>query len=156
MKELLLLLAGAGLTLLGALAQAALDRRTVSTSKILELRLEALNRIWTELVATRNIFEEKFQLGHARWVEVRGRAAEDALNRFRNEIDRSQVLLDANVTKVLREIDAYLYLLLSEEQQKPSAYIEEFGGLLHNLERTIEATLNRVNQRITLALEPRR
>jgi hypothetical protein len=134
MKELLLLAVGAGLTLFGALAQAAINRRTSSSNRLLELRVEALSTIWIELVATRDIFGDKIALGHPRWLKERSKDAASALNRLRCQVDRSQVILDASVTGALREIDSYLFLFLREDEQKPSVYAREFGDLIAKLD----------------------
>ena len=45
-EQLLLLIAGAGLTLIGAIVKTWLDRRTHCSTRIFELRIEALRQIW--------------------------------------------------------------------------------------------------------------
>ena len=151
MKELLLLAVGSGLTLLGTLVQAAIQRRTSSSNRLFELRLEALTGVWAELISVRDIFAAKIPLGHTKWAAERGAEAKAALNRFRCEVDRSQVVLDGGVTLVLRRIDTYLYQRLCEDDQKPSDYAREFGALVKKLEAVVNDSMRRSTHRVSLS-----
>ncbi len=138
--------------LLGMVIQSWIDRGTTASNRLFEERLKTLNEIWTTLIEVKLIYARKISLGHKKWIEKYKDEATDTVNKFRNSIDRAQVILDAPVVEALRNIDGYLHSLLFDDNQKPSDYAKEINNLTDRLEKAVEKSMRKKTHKITLKL----
>ena len=140
-EKLLYLVAGSLLTLVGAIVKTWLDRRTHSSNRIFELRVEALNRVWQAFNEMKGLFAIRIEIGFGRWSQDYAQKAAEALATFRRSIDNAQVVLPAEVIDVLRRMDELYYLYLGDDQQRPSNFNRELKRLLGELTTAANNTL---------------
>jgi hypothetical protein len=130
-------------------------RKTYVSNKIFEQRIDALNRIWAIFIELKIVVHKSFQTGYKRWREEHFAEAESLLNRFRVEIDKSQIILDYRIIEGFRKLDE-LYFLYAvghlDDQERPSSFLEEFHAALEKLQSSINKVMNQRTQVIKLEL----
>ena len=101
-------------------------------------------------------FGPKVSKGHAAWKKEHYDTALNTLNRYRTVLEERQILLDADVTVALRELDMFFYLTLDEEEQRPGAYVTERAKLIKALELAVQSSMRRRTHEVTLQPSPPR
>ncbi len=149
-EQLLLLIAGAGLTLIGAIVKTWLDRRTHSSTRIFELRIEALNRIWQAFNEMKGLYAFRIEVGFPQWQNVYAQPASDALTRFRRAIDNAQVVLPAKVIDILRKMDVAYFIYHSDEVARGSQFQGQVKRLLDELATAVNETMSKQTHEINL------
>ena len=157
-EQLLLLIAGAGLTLIGAIVKTRLDRRTHFSTRIFELRIEALNQVWQAFNEMKGLYASRFEVGFPRWKDEYRQQAGEALTRFRRAIDNTQVILPAAVIEILRKIDLeYHRYHRSEDINHRCEDIDvmfhgKVENLLQQLTTVVNETMSKQTHEINLRL----
>lgn len=152
MKEILLLIAGASIALFSTWVKSWIDREAHCSNEIFKQRISCMNQIWSSFYEVKNIFGSKIPLGHAKWVAQNHDEALDKLNAFRRAIDESQIVLGQEIISGFRELDTYLFVLLSDEDQKPSQYVSEINAILEKLSKVINENMDKRAYRVDLHL----
>lgn len=152
MTEVLLIVVGAVIGLLASWAQAWIDRETSASNDLYKQRVEALNTVWRAFLPVKTIYASKISLGHENWIRTVKGEAVVALDTFRARIDENQVLLPKEVLAVLRDIDAYLYNVLSEKDQAPSDYVARLNEHLATLSAVANKALSKRTHVLDLEL----
>ena len=144
------LVAGSLLTLVGAIVKTWLDRRTHSSNRIFELRVEALNRVWQAFNEMKGLFATPVEIGFDPRSQENVQRAGEALTTFRRSIDNAQVVLPAEVIDVLRRMDELYFLYLRDDQQRPSNFQRELKRLLDELTTAANKTFGKQTHLIKL------
>lgn len=152
MNELLLLVAGASIALFSTWVKSWIDREAHCSNEIFKQRMSCLNKIWFLFYEVKNIFGKKISLGHSKWVEQDSDEAREKLDAFRRAIDESQIVLGQEIISGFRELDVYLYVLMTDEEQKPSQYISELNEILNKLSKVINKNMDKRVHKVDLNL----
>lgn len=150
-EQLLLLIAGAGLTLIGAIVKTRLDRRTHFSTRIFELRIEALNQVWQAFNEMKGLYASRFEVGFPRWKDEYRQQAGEALPRFRRAIDNTQVILPAAVIEILRKIDLE-YHRYHRSEDIDVMFHGKVENLLQQLTTVVNETMSKQTHEINLRL----
>ena len=151
-KEILLLIAGASIALFSTWVKSWIEREAHCSNEVFKQRISCMTQIWSSFYEVKNIFGNKISLGHAKWVEQNHDEALQKLNEFRSAIDKSQIVLSQEIVSGFRELDTYLYVLLSEEDQKPSQYVSELNVILEKVSKVINRNMDKRIYKIDLNL----
>lgn len=152
MKEILLLIAGASIALFSTWVNSWIDREAHCSNEIFKQRISCMNQIWSSFYEVKNIFGSKISLGHAKWVVHHHDEAREKLDAFRRAIDESQIVLGQEIISGFRELDTYLFVLLSDEDQKPSQYVAEINAILEKLSKVINENMDKRAYKVDLHL----
>lgn len=152
MKEILLLIAGASIALFSTWVKSWIDREAHCSNEIFKQRISCMNQIWSSFYEVKNIFGRKIPLGHAKWIAQNHDEALNKLDAFRRAIDESQIVLGQEIISGFRELDTYLFVLLSDEDQKPSQYVSEINAILEKLSKVINENMDKRAYRVDLYL----
>jgi len=150
MEKIILVLAGALITLLISWIKAWLDRKTNISSDLFKYRIQSLNLIWKSFMAVKNIFASKIAKGHQNWLSEHKDDAQEALDKFRLEIDKNQIILPQEIIEELRRIDLYFFEILGLDNQKPSDYQNDLNDHLNSLSAAVNTTLSAHTHTINL------
>lgn len=151
-EQILFLVAGALLTLVGTYFKIQFDRRTYCSTRIFELRIEALNQIWQAFNEMKGLYASRIQVGFPQWIQEYQEQAGDALSHFRRSIDNAQVVLPPNVIDVLRKMDEYFYLCLTDEDIRGGEYQGNLMRLLDQLTTEVNESMSKRTQKFVLRL----
>ena len=152
-KEILLLIVGASIALFSSWVKSWIESQSKISNEIFNQRLTSLNRVWVSFYEVKEIYGDKISLGHEKWLESNFELALEKLNLFRCSIDESQIFLGSEIVECFREIDAYLFVLLHEESQKPSEYVSGINRLLEKTSAVINKNMNTRLFKIKLQLK---
>ena len=151
-KEILLLITGASLALFSTWVKSWIEREAHCSNEVFKQRISCMNQIWSSFYEVKNIFGSKIALGHVKWVAQNHNEALERLNSFRRAIDESQIVLCQEIISGFRELDTYLFVLLDDEDQKPSQYVSELNAILEKLSKVINENMNKRVYKIDLHL----
>lgn len=150
--QFILLLFGSLLTLLGVFINSWVHRRTYTSNRLYELRIEALNGIWKAFNEMKGSFAFRIQLEDSEWRSQYASEAEERLTAFRRTIDNSQVVLPIDVINILRLIDEAYYLDYNNTDHKPSEFQKILKSLLTDLSKAANYTVNQPTHTFSLEL----
>lgn len=142
MNEIFLLIAGAAIALFSTWVKSWIDREAQCSNEVFKQRISCMNQIWSSFYEVKNIFGSKIALGHEKWVAQNHAEALEKLNAFRRLIDENQIVLSKEIVSGFRELDTYLFVLLGDEDQKPSQYVAELNAILEKLSKAINENMN--------------
>jgi len=151
-EQLLLLIAGASLTLAGAIVKSWLDRRTHSSTRVFEMRVDALNRIWQAFNEMKGLYASRVERGLAEWESEVSHDARRALTHFRRSIDNAQVVLPAEVIDVLRRIDEVYFLYDGNPDAIGIQFLRDVRVLLQELTTVVNAAMSQPTHQLDLRL----
>lgn len=149
-KDITLLVVGAGIALFSNWASARIERETSASNELFNLRVNALNEIWLEFIQVRDVYARKAQEGHEAWIKNHKDDAQNKLDSFRRLVDAKQVVLPPKIIEKLRDIDSYLFSLLSIEDQNPSEYQEDINRRLKTLSNEVNESFKKRTHAIDL------
>ena len=155
-KNIVLLLLGSFLTLIGTLISALFSRKTYSSNKIFEQRLELIQHIWSKFNNLKFEVANNYTLifnNQDNHYESYKSKLETLLNNFRNEIDNAQIILDKNIIDGFRKLDEVYFLYKEcEESNKLNDFNTKIYQILKYIEKEINENINKRTQKITLKL----
>lgn len=149
-EQLLLLVAGAVLTLIGATVKTWLDRRTHCSARIFELRIESMRQIWQAFNEMKGYYAFRIELGFQQWNADYAEQAGEGLTRFRQAIDNAQIVLPAEVIDILRKIDEAYYVYHRDEQGSDAKLHGEVRKCLEELASAVNQTMSKQTHTIRL------
>lgn len=150
MVEILFTIFGAAIAIISSWVNAWINRETATSNELLKQRIKALNDIWLCFIKAKNTYACKVPMGHAKWLKEYKDKAQNDIDAFREEIDKNQIILPCEIVEVLREIDIYLFNLLSLDDQKSSDYKKDIDKLLNDLSEKTNAVLGKRTHAINL------
>ena len=140
------------IALFSAWVKSWIDRKAHCSNEIFKQRISCINRIWSSFYEVNEVYASKIALGHKKWLSQKRGDALEKLNCFRRSIDESQILLNKEIISGFRELDVYLFLLLDDEEQKPSQYVADINVILEKLSKTINENMNKRLYKVDLYL----
>lgn len=156
----MLLIAGSLLTIVGVIVKTWLDRRTYSSNRLFELRIEALNRVWQAFNEMKGLFASRIEIGVSRWSteymdkeieeQTYKEKAGEALTNFRRSIDNEQVVLPSEVIDILRQMDVEYFLYLDDDEAKGGQFQSKIKRLLKDLTAAVNKTMAKQTHQIKL------
>lgn len=150
LKDILLLVVGATMALGSSWVKASIDRETATSTDVYRQRVQALNEIWRSFLPLRTTFASRITIGHRIWLKKFKETAEKGLEEFRTQIDQNQVILPRVVIMALRDIDAYLFDVLSQEDLKTSDYDVALKEYLKRLTEVVNDSFAKRSHAINL------
>ena len=152
MKEILLLIVGASIALFSTWVKSWIEREAHCSNEVFKQRISCMNQIWSSFYEVKNIFGSKIALGHGKWIAQNHDEALEKLNAFRRAIDESQIVLSEEIISGFRELDTYLFVLLGNEDQRPSQYVSELNAILEKLSKVINENMDKRVYKVDLHL----
>lgn len=156
--DLGLVLLGSLLTLTGYWVKAMLDRRTRTSNRIFELRLEAIDKLWGKYNRLVWVLGKSTQLGYNEWRDNHYEEAERAREEFRMEVERQQIILDKEIVeefvKIGGEAMKFVHGNYKNENDDPISYFkwynEKLSPKLNELSSLINESLQKRTHTVSL------
>lgn len=152
-KDISLFVTGAVLALISAWLKSIWDRKSTSSNTLFDMRLNAIDKIWRSFLKVKTIYGQKIPLGHDNWLRTHKENSLNLLIEYRQVIDENQVILDHCITDEFRNLEYYMYNLLSLDDQAPSDYIDELNQRLSVLSDVINKSMGKRTHTVKLKLQ---
>lgn len=150
-EDIVLIFLGTLIAFVSFWAKAIVDRQTIASNELLKQRMACINDIWVQFIKVKKVYFKR--MCNDDWLNEHGKNAKEQLDKFREKIEKNQIILPSDVTKAFLELDYYFSALQYDNNKMTSVFRKELNVKLNDLSTAINKSSSKKTHKIHIKLK---